>query len=320
MRAPAFWADPPDRFSLASTALAPAAWAYGAAHRLRWQMTKPKRAAIPVVCIGNLVAGGAGKTPTAIAVASALRARGGTPHFITRGYGGSATGPLRVDPAKQFAALVGDEALLLARVAPTWVARDRAAAADRAVADGATVLVLDDGFQNPTLTKDVSLVVMDAFGVGNGRVLPAGPLREDVASGLGRASAVVAIGDARTPAGVPVLAADVAATEEARARLAGRRVVAFAGIGRPEKFFDLLRALGCTLVTKKAFPDHHVFTRADLAPLRGASAASGAPLVTTAKDSVRLDDLTGIEVLDIEVRFRDGDALARVLAPALRTG
>ncbi|MSP20157.1 MAG: tetraacyldisaccharide 4'-kinase [Alphaproteobacteria bacterium] len=315
MRAPAFWGPPADRFSLAATVLAPAAWVYGSAHRLRWRMAKPKRASVPVVCVGNLVAGGAGKTPTAIAVARYLRAQGAAVHFITRGYGGNAVGPIRVDLGHHDARLVGDEALLLARIAPTWVARDRAAAAERATAAGASMLVLDDGFQNPGLAKDVSLVVVDAaYGFGNGRLLPAGPLRERAADGLGRATAAVVIGGAAPfTASIPILAAEIEATPESRARLANRPVVSFAGIARPEKFFALLTAIGCKVVATHAFGDHHRFSVAEIAGLRAEAARANATLVTTAKDAVRLDGASGIEVLDVALSFGSRAALDHIL-------
>ncbi len=321
MRAPAFWDDPTGRFSLAATALTPAAWAYAAAHRLRWRLTRPARAPIPVVCVGNLVAGGAGKTPVALAIATYMRGKGATPHFLSRGYGGSVPGPLRVDRSRHTEKEVGDEALLLAAVAPTWVARDRAAGAELAAASGATAVILDDGFQNPGLTKDVSLVVVDGtYGLGNGRTLPAGPLRESVAFGMQRASALVVVGgDAppAVPANVPVLHAALLPTADARTALAGARVVAFAGIGRPAKFFETLESIGCTVVTRCNFPDHHRYRPGEITRLRAEAHAANARLVTTAKDWMRLSDRAGIDVLDVTLEFADTAALARVLAAAL---
>ncbi|MBM3506124.1 MAG: tetraacyldisaccharide 4'-kinase [Alphaproteobacteria bacterium] len=320
MRAPSFWGPPANRFSLAATALAPAAWAYAAAHRLRWAVTTPRKAPVPVVCIGNLVAGGAGKTPAALAIAARLRGRGALPHFLTRGHGGTAAGPLRVDPLHHGAATVGDEALLLAAAAPTWVARDRLAGADRAAAAGASVVVLDDGFQNPGIAKDVSFVVVDAaYGFGNGRTLPAGPLRESAAFGLERANAIVVIGgDCALPgAKGPILRARLEATEESRRRLAGARVLAFAGMGRPSKFFATLAALGCNVVSSRAVADHHPYRPVELARLRAEAAAAGARLVTTAKDLARIEDRAGIEFLEVALAFDDEEALDRVLAPAL---
>ena len=323
MQAPSFWDLPRDRFSAAAAALAPLAWAYGVAHAWRWRVTRPQKATVPVVCIGNLVVGGAGKTPTAIAVAKHLLCRGVTVHFVTRGYRGREAGPLRVDLVRHEAGAVGDEALLLAQVAPTWVARDRVAGAHAAAAAGAQVVVLDDGFQNPNLAKDVALVVIDAeYGLGNGRLLPAGPLRETAAQGMARASAIVLIGAGSNtvPAdGLPVLRAALAAEAESKTRLSGARTVAFAGIARPARFFATLRATGATVVSCHAFPDHHRYSAREVIDLRRIADLAGARLVTTAKDWARLAprDRAGIEVLDVSLAFAEPAALDRVLAPVL---
>ena len=298
MRAPEFWS----REGLASTLLTPVAWGVDAAGRARRAVARPVHAPVPVICIGNLVAGGAGKTPVALAVGARLAARGEAVHFLTRGYGGRAHGPLRVEPERHGAAEVGDEALLLARVAPTWVSRDRAAGARAAAEAGARVLVMDDGFQNPGLAKDLSLIVVDgAFGFGNGRVMPAGPLREDAARGLARADAVIVVGEPMGAAALagwtgPVIVARLVPTSDAPAlagrpdapALAGRRVVAFAGIGRPAKFFATLEGMGCRLVGRHAFADHHPYSEAEIARLQAEASAAGAILVTTEKDHVRL--------------------------------
>ncbi|KAF0114876.1 MAG: tetraacyldisaccharide 4'-kinase [Rhodospirillaceae bacterium] len=244
MRTPEFWCGEGPLTRI----LEPFGLLYGAATAWRLARTHPQRVSVPVVCVGNLVAGGAGKTPVALAVARHLRDKGRHPVFLSRGHGGTARGPLRVDPARDGPERVGDEALLLAAEAPTIVARLRAAGARLAVAEGAEVIVMDDGHQNPGLYKNVALVVVDGgYGFGNGRLLPAGPLREPVARGLARASAVVLVGEDRQnlirrfPATVPVLRAHLVPGPEA-ALLAGRRVVAFAGIGRPEKFLPVIRS------------------------------------------------------------------------------
>jgi len=190
--APRFWADPP---GILANLLMPVAAAWDAAGRLREQLSRPYCSPIPVICVGNLVAGGAGKTPVALALAANLATRRVAVHVVTRGYGGSFGGPVRIDPGRHDAATVGDEALLLARRAPCWVARNRASGIRAAVAAGAHAVVLDDGFQNPTINKALSLVVVDAiYGFGNGRIIPAGPLRENLARGLARADAVVLLG------------------------------------------------------------------------------------------------------------------------------
>ncbi len=312
MRAPAFWRHADWRAEV----LAPVAAVYGAATTARRRIARPEQSALPVLCVGNLVAGGAGKTPTAMALARRLRARGRTPHLISRGYGGRERGPLAVNPARHDARRVGDEALLLARVAPTWVARDRTVAAAAAHAAGADVVVLDDGYQNPALAKTASLVVVDgSYGFGNGRLLPAGPLRERVGAGLARADAVVLIGHdragvrRRVPAGCPVIEAALVPAEGWDA-VAGESVVAFAGIGRPEKFFEMLESLSCTLLATRAFADHHRFRAHEILALADEAARRGAVLATTAKDAVRLPETVRPlpAVLDVALEWRDSVA------------
>ncbi|HKO07328.1 MAG TPA: tetraacyldisaccharide 4'-kinase, partial [Alphaproteobacteria bacterium] len=251
MRAPEFWHH---RESSVAAWLSPLGELYDAAGRLRSLLAHPVRLERPVICVGNLTAGGAGKTPVALALAAWLQARGLKPHFLTRGYGGSSPGPLSVDPAKHGFRQVGDEALLLAAQAPTWVARDRPAAARCALANGAELIIMDDGLQNPSLAKDLSLLVVDGgYGFGNGRVMPAGPLRETLERALARVQAVVLIGSDEyrlsglLEARVPLLKAQLVAWESERV-LAGKRILAFAGIGRPAKFFATLEALGAVLV------------------------------------------------------------------------
>ncbi len=322
MRAPDFWAED----GVLATLLAPLGAGYDLAGRLRRALVQPVSADIPVVCVGNLVAGGAGKTPVVLALVAALAARGAAVHCLSRGYGGHAPGPRRVDPAHDSAAEVGDEALLLARAAPSWVARDRAAGARAAAAAGARVLVMDDGFQNPALTKDLSLVVVDgAYGFGNRRVMPAGPLRESPARGLARADAVVLLGRDESNLGatlgsnLPLLTARLEPRPGSES-LAGRKVLAFAGIGRPEKFFAMLAGLGgaelgVELVETRAFPDHHPYSAAELRSLRQRARALGAILVTTEKDAVRLapDQREGIETLAVAVAWDDPAALQALL-------
>lgn len=322
MRAPDFWQRPT---GLAARLLQPIGAAYAAAGALRRALARPYHAPVPVVCIGNLVAGGAGKTPTAIAVQRWYAGRGLAAHFLSRGYGGHTAGPHRVDPAKDTAAEVGDEPLLLAARAPAWVARNRAAGARAAIAAGAQLIVMDDGFQNPGLAKTLSLVVVDgAEGFGNGRVIPAGPLRESVASGLKRAQAAVLLGDDR--AGVramlgdrlPVLTARIVPGPDAE-RYRGERVAAFAGIGRPAKFYDTLRALGAVVVATRDFPDHHPYAPEEIMGMVEHAAKRDAVLITTAKDAVRLPKgaLNMLHVLGVELAFDDPQLAGAVLAQAL---
>lgn len=321
MRTPVFWYRPP---GLAAAALAPLGALYGLAGRRRMAGAVPRRVGVPVVCVGNLVAGGAGKTPVGLAVADALLARGVAAHALTRGHGGRERGPLRVDPARHGAGDVGDEALLLAAALPCWVARDRAAGAGAAVAGGAGAIVMDDGFQNPGLFKDLSLVVVDgAVGFGNGRLIPAGPLRERIAEGIGRADALVILGQDRAgvaalAAGRPVLRARLEPPAD-HADLRGRRVLAFAGIGRPEKFFATLESLGAVLAARVPFADHHPYRPAEVAALLERAAALDALPVTTAKDAVRLPaglragPDARIRVLPVTVAWEDPARLHRLL-------
>ena len=317
MRAPDFWRSGGWR----ARALAPAAALYAAAAAARGRRARPLPAPLPVLCVGNLVAGGAGKTPAAMAVAARLAGRGRAPHLLTRGYGGAERGPLRVDPARHDSARVGDEAPLLARAAPTWVARDRAAGAAAAHAAGAGVLVLDDGHQNRRLAKTLSLVAVDGgYGFGNGRLLPAGPLREPVEEGLARADAVLIVGEDRAgvrrqlPAGRPVVEARLAPGPGSEA-VAGRPVVAFAGIGRPGKFFETLESLSCTLLGAHAFADHHRFREHEVLALADKAVKLGAVLTTTAKDAQRLPRTVRAlpVILEIDLAWNDEAAIDSLL-------
>ena len=320
VRAPDFWGK--GNAGLISAALLPVAWIYGMAARLRFMTARSWGAPVPVLCVGNLVAGGAGKTPVALSLGARLLERGVAAHFLTRGYGGRNPGPLRVDSDRHDFHEVGDEALLLARCAPTWVARDRAAGARAAIADGAAAIVMDDGLQNPSLEKDLSLVVVDGgYGFGNGRLMPAGPLRESVAAGLARVHGVVVIGADQT--GVAQLAPRVLGARlkpgPEAAALSGKAVVAFAGIGNPEKFFDTLRSIGCRVEAAHAFSDHHPFTAAEIDRVRRQARDLGAVPVTTAKDAVRMPSNAenGIQVLTITLEWEDEAVLDTLLWPVM---
>lgn len=327
MQAPSFWYS--KEASASAILLAPLAALYDAAGRLNRWMTTPMPAPMPVICVGNLVAGGAGKTPTAIALARLLSGEGHNVHMLTRGYGGRLSGPVSVDLTQHTAADVGDEALLLARVAPTWIGADRRVIAHRASDAGSTLAIMDDGFQNPSLRKTVSLVVVDGeVGLGNGCVMPAGPLREDPRRALTRADAIIVMGEDRVGIAdalrammarpLPVFAASLRATPAAL-NLAREKVFAFAGIARPEKFFASLRACGCNIAGMKAFPDHYSFRTSDVTALRSAARAAGARLVTTEKDHVRLsgEDAADIAVFAVEASFADPAAIQSFLSSYL---
>ena len=292
MREPSFWWG---EASLASALLAPLAAIYGAVAQAR-RRGRGRRVGAAVVCIGNFTVGGAGKTPTALAVARMLAGAGEQPVFLSRGYGGTLAGPVLVDPTRHRAQDVGDEPLLLARTAPTIVARNRVKGA--AIAAGASVIVMDDGFHNPSLAKDFSVLVVDARrGIGNGRVIPAGPLRAPLDAQLARAHALVLVGTLSRAAAVvaaararkiPVLPARLRPDADFIAGLGGSRVLAFAGIGDPEKFFSTLADAGVAVAATRRFPDHHRYTRAQAKALCEQAEREGLLLVTTEKDLARL--------------------------------
>ncbi|MPZ58244.1 MAG: tetraacyldisaccharide 4'-kinase [Rhizobiales bacterium] len=294
MHEPGFWRRRP---GTAAALLTPLAAGYGAV--AAWRLRQPgKRAGVPVICIGNLTHGGAGKTPTALAVGELLRTADSQPFFLTRGYGGRLRGPVLVDLARHGAAEVGDEPLLLARIAPTIVAHDRVAGAAAAHSAGATAIVMDDGFQNPSLAKDLSILVVDAGrGIRNGRVFPAGPLRAPLDAQIERAQALMVVGDGAAAVApiaaararkIPVFFGRLEPNRRDLAAIVLQPVLAFSGIGVPEKFFATLDNAGIEVRARRAFPDHHAYSRADATSLLADAKAGGLVPVTTEKDMVRL--------------------------------
>lgn len=321
--APGFWTGEGSRF--APLLLRPFEGVTGRLTAAR--LARPGwRAPVPVLCSGNAGVGGAGKTTVALDLGRRLLAGGTRVHFLTRGYGGRAHELVRVDPARHDAAEVGDEALLLAALAPTWVAADRAAAAQAAVAAGAELLLMDDGLQNPTLVKDFTLLVIDGWsGFGNGRLLPAGPLREPVAAAAARCAAAVLIGEDRTnalaalPPELPVLHARLAPTVDSPT-LGGRRLLAFAGIANPKKFFASVAEAGGEVAESISFPDHYLYSEADRCRLRERAARIGALLVTTAKDAARLPSewRRFVFVLEVELVWERPDWVESLLDACAR--
>jgi tetraacyldisaccharide 4'-kinase len=321
MRPPGFWQHPPDAPGLAAWLLSPLGALTAAATARRVARGPGLRAAVPVVCAGNLTVGGAGKTPTVIALVQALARLGVAAAVVSRGHGGRLKGPVQVDPARHAAADVGDEPLLLAAFAPVVVGRDRAAAVQVAQAlPGIGAVVMDDGFQNPAVQKDLSIVVVDAAaGWGNGRCLPAGPLREPVTAGLARADLVLSLGDPAAQAAFGARWGRLVAVPRLTAVLRplatgmdwqGAAVLAFAGIARPQKFFDTLRGLGADLRATVALDDHQPLPEALLARLARQAEAAGAQLVTTEKDAVRLPAPWRRRVLTLPVRLVPDDPAA----------
>jgi tetraacyldisaccharide 4'-kinase len=292
MQTPSFWWQP-GRGML----LSPLSALYGGAAWLR--LRKPGRSVgVPVICLGNLTVGGAGKTPAALALGRLLLAHHERPFFLSRGYGGRLRGPTLVSRAVHSARDVGDEPLLLAQLAPTIVARNRVAGAKLARAEGAGVIVMDDGFQNPALHKDLAILVVDGRrGIGNGRVLPAGPLRAPLNAQMALAQALIVVGppDGAAPVmqagrrpGVARFHARLEPDRRTLDALAGRRILAFAGIADPEKFFATLAEAGLTVAEKRSFADHHRYTAAEAQLLTARAQSQNLMLLTTEKDHIRL--------------------------------
>jgi tetraacyldisaccharide 4'-kinase len=330
MREPDFWYRPPSWISLL---LSPLGALYGLVAGLRLQQAG-FAAGVPVFCVGNYHAGGAGKTPVVLALGQLLHELGETPVVLSRGYGGRLQGPVKVDPARHVAADVGDEPLMLALTLPVVVARDRIDGVALARSAGASVILMDDGFQNPAIAKDCSLIVIDGDrGIGNGGVFPAGPLRAPLRQQLIRTDGLIVVGDgsaadavaaAVAAQGRPVLRAHLTPDPASVVRLAGRRVLAFAGIGDPARFFRTLRGSGIEVSTQRVFPDHHPFSRSEIDTLLAEARRDGLTMVTTEKDLARLRDRQGvlawardIEPFVVTLGFEDAELLRKFVAERL---
>jgi tetraacyldisaccharide 4'-kinase len=325
MKAPAFWNT---RTSILATLLRPlgALYAFGTAYRIRRGTTI--KFDTPIICVGNLNAGGTGKTPTVIALTQFLQSRGVTPHIVSRGYGGSIKTVTQVNPNQHTADQTGDEPLLMAAFAITWISDKRSDAARAAIEAGADVILMDDGHQDPSLAKDLSIIVVDARrGFGNGLCLPAGPLREPIQTGLHRADVLISIGTdveqtlfkRPKPLNVPHFAAQLLPLQMGMDWSDGR-YIAFAGIGHPEKFFDTLQRLGANLVATHGLDDHQPLSRSLMTRLSADAKSSGAQLVTTEKDAVRLprEFMGQVLALPVRLEFFDPDALNQVMGPILK--
>lgn len=309
LRTPSFWNK---KDSITSYLLAPVAHVYKGLRYLPNYLAHSVSVGCPVICIGNVTAGGAGKTPVAIAVGTLLQSQGKKVAFLSRGYGGKIIGPHLVNPDVDAPQEVGDEPLLLARCAPSWIARNRVAGANAAIAAGADIIIMDDGFQNPSLKKDMSLLVIDGqYGVGNGRMLPAGPLREPLEKALQRADAVVVIGEdrqgikARVAGFHPVFTA-LLTPPKTMLRPEGK-LLAFAGIGNPGKFFATLELMGCQLAATQSFPDHYPYSAKDIATLLRKAHALHATPITTEKDWVRIPKELRKQISYLPVQIVWGD-------------
>jgi len=324
MREPGFWHGPA---SLNAHLLKPLAALYGAvaAQQMR---RKGLKAGIPVLCVGNYHVGGAGKTPTVLALAKLLRELGETPVVLSRGYGGKLHGPVRVDPARHAASDVGDEPLMMADALPVVVSRKRADGVPLARSQGASVILMDDGFQSPAIVKDTSLIVIDGTrGIGNGQVFPAGPLRAPLRPQLARTDALIVVGAGSAAnaiaaeiaaQGKPVLSAHLKPDAAQVAELRGKRVLAFAGIGDPARFFNTLRASGIDVAAERAFADHHPYTQAEIESLLAEAKRDGLMLVTTEKDLARLRDASQhIVQFKVALEFDDPALLRKFVADQL---
>ena len=316
MKTPEFWYESP---SVMSKILSPISCIYLMGSKIKQKFSTPKKVDLLVISVGNLVAGGAGKTPIAMAISSLFSDK--EVAFLTRGYGGTVIGPTLVDRSKDKAEKVGDEALLLAKHAPTWVSKDRYAGAIAAYKNGINIIIMDDGHQNHSLIKDISIVVVDGYhGFGNEKIIPSGPLRENIKSGLDKADAVVLIGEDKNKISeffrpnCPLINARLVPTEDSEA-LKKNRVIALAGIGYPNKFFNTLKEMGCNIVDEYAFGDHHRYKISEIRKIHDKALELDAILVTTEKDWLRLPDevKTLVKKVPVKIEWHDEKQIKKFL-------
>lgn len=308
MKTPKYWQSN----SFISKILMPIAWFYGRLTQWRLKFSTPPKADIPVICIGNITAGGTGKTPVSVSIAKMLESEMMHPFFITRGYGGKLNN-IYVNNKKHSAHDVGDEPLLLSHQAPVVIASNRFNGAKLALKEGADILIMDDGFQNPSLHKDLSFLVFDGhYGIGNGKIIPAGPLRETLEDGLKRADALIIMGkdkhDLAKRTNLPVFFGH---TEAVQTTINNTNVLAFAGIGHPQKFYHTLQMQGFNIVDSIDFPDHHFYSKNELNELLTKAQALNAEIYTTSKDFVKIPTSYHkyINVLEIAVVWDDPEGL-----------
>ena len=312
MRQPNFWYF--DQPNLLAKLLYPLSIIFSLVGRISLFFVKPWKPSVPVICVGNLVVGGAGKTPTAIALATVLKSKGWKPHFLTRGYGGTTTDPLLVNIQKHSSDIVGDESLLLAEICPTWVSSNRTKSAKLAIEKGANILILDDGFQNAGIQKDLSIIVIDGeVGFGNKYLLPAGPLRENIAEGLKRSNAALILGNDTkmiadhildfTGRKFPILFGSIE-PKNVQPQFFEKKFVAFSGIGRPKKFFDTLDKIGLDIIGTFAFDDHHPYSSEDLVKLSTYANRHGAELITTSKDRRRINTNINVAIHELPIYIK----------------
>tara|TARA_Y100001970_G_scaffold293928_1_gene444731 strand:+ start:21023 stop:22006 length:984 start_codon:yes stop_codon:yes gene_type:complete len=320
MKAPRFWSN--RKNWIIPAALSPLAMIYRLSIFVNRLNSKNITCSIPIVCAGNIVTGGAGKTPTAIAIAKLLADMGQTPHFLSRGYRGKISGPTLVDREIHDSSMVGDEALLLAKIAPTWISCDREKGASAATNAGASIIIMDDGHQNHDIIKDLSIIVIDGgFGFGNSRLIPSGPLRESLKSGIIRADAVVIIGQDKYATkekiknySLPIIDADIFPVAK-DTNIETKSVIAFAGIGRPEKFFDTLDFIGCEIIKKYTFSDHYNYKPKEIDRLASEAEKYSATLVTTEKDWIRIEKNKQnlVMPIPIELKWKDANKIKDLL-------